>query len=236
MRRALRLVVVIGVLGLILFPVRAEQIKEIDWEALLPAEVTAIRQELQSLQVRLRTLSADERAAIPRVAAELSLRARIDRWQTPVDRLTAPERRILEEAPSVAYPEATAMWTEMSDAHRRLRDLDTVVNEDLDGSTVRLAGFLLPLEFDGDLVREFLLVPFVGACIHVPPPPPYQIVFVATSNGFMPDELYAPVTVSGVLSARSGQYDLFLEDGEAPIDVGYRIAAANVTPLEPERL
>ena len=54
----------------------------------------------------------------------------------------------------------------------------TSVVEELDGQTVRIPGYLLPLELIGDRVNEFLLVPYVGACIHVPPPPLNQIVSV----------------------------------------------------------
>ena len=45
------------------------------------------------------------------------------------------------------------------------------VNPLLDGLTVRLPGYVLPLEITGRKVTEFLLVPWVGACIHTPPPP-----------------------------------------------------------------
>jgi uncharacterized protein len=56
---------------------------------------------------------------------------------------------------------------------------DFNVNKSLEGATVRLPGFIVPLEGvkDGS-VSEFLLVPYFGSCIHVPPPPPNQIVYV----------------------------------------------------------
>src|ERR1700742_1362770 len=56
---------------------------------------------------------------------------------------------------------------------------DFNVNKSLEGATVRLPGFIVPLEAvkSGD-VSEFLLVPYFGSCIHVPPPPPNQIVYV----------------------------------------------------------
>lgn len=56
------------------------------------------------------------------------------------------------------------------------------VVEELDGQFVRLPGFMLPLDYGpGGVVESFLLVPYVGACVHVPPPPPNQIVYVDTS-------------------------------------------------------
>ena len=42
---------------------------------------------------------------------------------------------------------------------------------DLDGKRVRIGGYVVPLDFEATSVKEFLLVPFVGACIHVPPSP-----------------------------------------------------------------
>jgi hypothetical protein len=53
------------------------------------------------------------------------------------------------------------------------------VNPDLEGLTLRIPGFIVPLEENSEgLVTEFLLVSYFGACIHVPPPPPNQIVYV----------------------------------------------------------
>jgi len=70
---------------------------------------------------------------------------------------------------------------------------DKTLMPGLDGRDVKLPGYVLPLDFDGTLVKSFLLVPYVGACIHVPPPPPNQIVFVQLKGGFKSPELFAPV-------------------------------------------
>jgi hypothetical protein len=51
------------------------------------------------------------------------------------------------------------------------------------GQVARVPGFMIPLEDDAEMVSEFLLVPYVGACIHTPPPPPNQIVHVKVENG-----------------------------------------------------
>ncbi len=52
------------------------------------------------------------------------------------------------------------------------------VRNELNGSKVKIPGFVIPLEGDDKAVTEFLLVPYFGACIHVPPPPPNQIIYV----------------------------------------------------------
>ena len=95
---------------------------------------------------------------------------------------------------------------------------------------MRIPGYVLPLEFDGARVREFLLVPFVGACIHAPAPPPNQMVLVRTMESFEVSGLYEPVWVEGVLSTQGESRKLSLVDGRAPVDAGYSLGATEVTP------
>lgn len=52
-------------------------------------------------------------------------------------------------------------------------------NEKMDGQLIKIPGFIAPLDWEGDTeLKEFLLVPYFGACIHLPPPPPNQIIYV----------------------------------------------------------
>lgn len=76
--------------------------------------------------------------------------------------------------------------------------LATVVAS-LDGKRVHIGGYVVPLDFDAARVTEFLLVPFVGACIHVPPPPANQIVYVKAEKGFDVRGMFDPVWVTGIL-------------------------------------
>jgi uncharacterized protein len=69
----------------------------------------------------------------------------------------------------------------------------------LDGKRVRIGGYVVSLDFDATRVKEFLLVPFVGACIHVPPPPANQIVYVKSAEGFEVSGMFEPVWVTGTL-------------------------------------
>ena len=100
-----------------------------------------------------------------------------------------------------------------------------VVNE-LNGRFIRLAGYVLPLEFSDKGVDEFLLVPYVGACIHVPPPPPNQIVYVRTKHTIMADDLYRPVWVTGHIGIEATTRDLSLVDGSDSIPIGYTLKSA----------
>jgi hypothetical protein len=77
------------------------------------------------------------------------------------------------------------------------------VVEALDGQRVKIGGYVVPLDFDATKVKEFLLVPFVGACIHVPPPPPNQIVYVKSETGFDVKGSFDPVWVTGKMQTKA---------------------------------
>jgi uncharacterized protein len=83
---------------------------------------------------------------------------------------------------------------------------------ELDGKRVRIGGYVVPLDFDATTVKEFLLVPYVGACIHVPPPPPNQIIYVKTEKGFEIGGTFDPVYVTGTIKTAS-QYTGLAETG-----------------------
>ncbi|WP_340680951.1 DUF3299 domain-containing protein [Paraglaciecola sp.] len=88
------------------------------------------------------------------------------------------------------------------------QSIDAPVVQSLNGKLVKIPGFVVPLEGDNELTTEFLLVPYFGACIHVPPPPPNQIVYVKFSKGVPISNLYDAVWVTGTLSTASWQGDL----------------------------
>ena len=76
--------------------------------------------------------------------------------------------------------------------------MDFSVNKELDGVGVKLPGFIVPLDVGKDgLVSEFFLVPYFGACIHVPPPPPNQIVYVKMNKGIALDSIYEAYWITG---------------------------------------
>lgn len=77
----------------------------------------------------------------------------------------------------------------------------TKLNEALNGELIRLPGFIIPLEQSAEGVTEFVLVPYVGACIHTPPPPPNQLVLVRTATPWEGDTLWDAVWVEGRMRA-----------------------------------
>jgi hypothetical protein len=74
------------------------------------------------------------------------------------------------------------------------------VNPELNGKIVKIPGFIVPLDVAKDgTVSEFFLVPYFGACIHVPPPPPNQIVYVTTPKGIALDSIYEAYWITGTM-------------------------------------
>ena len=92
---------------------------------------------------------------------------------------------------------------------------------ELDGERVRIRGFAVPVAFDGAKVKEFLLVPYAGACIHVPPPPANQIVLIEAATPLdMDPSPFTVVTVTGTLRATALSTEL--------ASVGYLLTAERV--------
>lgn len=73
----------------------------------------------------------------------------------------------------------------------------TKLNEELDGAYIKMPGYVLPIEMSVAGVTSFIMVPYVGACIHTPPPPANQLVFVDSERPWPNDQLWDPVWVTG---------------------------------------
>ncbi|MEQ9694412.1 DUF3299 domain-containing protein [Shimia sp. SDUM112013] len=105
---------------------------------------------------------------------------------------------------------------------------NTQPNEELVGKEIKLAGYVLPLEFNGLRATEFLLVPTVGACIHVPPPPANQMVYVTYPKGVELTGLYDPVWIEGPLESEILNHDITYSDGAGEVTVSYKMVADSV--------
>ena len=105
-----------------------------------------------------------------------------------------------------------------------------MTNIKFQGQIVRIPGYALPLEHKDMGVKEFLLVPYVGACIHVPPPPPNQTVYVSLKEAYTVKDLYEPVWITGRLSIKTTNKSLSLVDGSAVIETAYMLDGITVGP------
>ena len=97
------------------------------------------------------------------------------------------------------------------------------LREELNGVLVKIPGYALPLQMENVGVTEFLLVPYIGACVHVPPPPANQLVMVNLEEPMVFNDLFEPVWVTGSLETSMSQI-------QGWIDIGYRMAADDVSP------
>ncbi len=89
----------------------------------------------------------------------------------------------------------------------QLGTFDTV--EDLDGVSIRLPGYIAPFEFDTNHRHtQFLFVPYMGACIHTPPPPPNQIIFVRANPATRIKDIWAPYWIEGTVSTETTENEL----------------------------
>jgi hypothetical protein len=111
-------------------------------------------------------------------------------------------------------------------------DSAATLSWNLEGKTVELAGYALPSDREGDLVYQFLLIPWTGLCSHVPPPPPNQAVLITLKEPYRLSETYETVSVTGVLKPALEKTQLFILDGVSVIESGYTIGSARVAPAD----
>lgn len=153
-------------------------------------------------------------------------------WAADVRELTWSEM-VPPDAPVATQPPAPmhdisqladALAAESAPAAKQQSPAAPVVQA-LDGQQVKLPGYIVPLEVSEEgRVTEFLLVPYFGACIHVPPPPSNQIVHVKSELGVLMDALYQPFWVEGPLQVKSSTSEL--------ADAGYQMDAEKIYPYE----
>ena len=87
--------------------------------------------------------------------------------------------------------------------------VSTKIVESMNNQAIRIPGFIVPLEYNKDSkIIEFFLVPFFGACIHVPPPPPNQIIYVRSEEGVEQKQLYDAYWISGKISTTLIENDM----------------------------
>lgn len=80
---------------------------------------------------------------------------------------------------------------------------------EMDGLEVRIAGYIVPVEVDADnRMSEFFIVPYFGACIHVPPPPPNQIILARLAEPIPVTEIYDAYWIEGRLKVEKVDNDI----------------------------
>ena len=101
------------------------------------------------------------------------------------------------------------MLDEINDIWNPVYDSNGIkLNQDLDGAYIKMPGFIIPFDVSAKGVSHFMLVPYVGACIHTPPPPANQLVVVNATDPWPGDQLWDPVWVTGVMRTQLQSTDL----------------------------
>jgi len=119
-------------------------------------------------------------------------------------------------------PEVSELYSKMQEEYN-----SAPVNEVLNEVEIRIPGFVTPLDYTDGIITEFLLVPNLGACIHVPPPPINQTVLVRTAegHGIKIEDSYDPIWVMGKIVTEGTTTEL--------ASAGYNIQEAIIEPYQP---
>lgn len=149
-----------------------------------------------------------------------------------LDLMPPEDQRALETMPEISHdsPETADGFSSQGGLRQREQSLPPVMYSSktvakLNGQRIRLGGYPVPLENDAQgRSTLFFLVPYPGACIHVPPPPPNQIVLVRYAKGISLDDIYAPLWVEGPLKIEAVSNDL--------ADAAYTMTATRVSLVE----
>jgi hypothetical protein len=115
------------------------------------------------------------------------------------------------------------------EALKKMRQMwdNAPINPLILGQSVRLPGYVVPLEDLATGIKEFLLVPYFGACVHSPPPPANQIVHVLLDKPAKNLRLMDVVWVSGPMSGTKTDSHMGV--------ASYRIDAKAVTPYSEKK-
>jgi hypothetical protein len=144
-------------------------------------------------------LAADPSAGGAKSDTAAKSEAREIRWDDLVPKDWDPIGKLREKSVGIlsdADPRAQELMRELREAW----DNAPTVPE-FEGARVKLPGFIVPLEETKAGLKEFLLVPYFGACIHTPPPPANQIVHVVAGRPVPGFRSMDAVWVSGTLRA-----------------------------------
>ena len=155
---------------------------------------------------------------------EAALAALYEDYFRSLDQRVRSSQTFLTQSPS-AGPISPGSIEEGSslDVMPQIGTFNTVT--DLDGLNVRMAGYIVPFDFDAKGGhREFLFVPYQGACIHTPPPPPNQMIHVTSAAEVMVPDIWGAYWLEGVIQIARRDTDLG--------DAAYSMKLSRLAPYE----
>jgi hypothetical protein len=146
-------------------------------------------------------------------------------------RLTA-RRKAAKDMLEINGQDVDALLAQRWDVARKRKIALMATNPALDKVEVTLSGYLIPAPQAPDGSYFGYLVPQVGMCSHLPPPPPNQLVRVRLLDDPKGQSLYVPVQVSGLLRIEASDNTIFILDGEARMISGWTLYANTVDRRE----
>lgn len=155
-------------------------------------------------------------------AADKAPRFRTATWEELVPKDWDP-MKLFRERTLIGIPEGSAKEQSLMREMRESWD-NAPTRSDLNGANIRLPGYVVPLEQSRGDIKEFLLVPYFGACIHSPPPPANQIVHVVLSKA-RPLRAMEAVWASGTLRTNRQASEMGMS--------GYSLDGFDVEPYKP---
>jgi len=199
----------------------AEVARELTWDDLVPAAAP--------LENPFAHLTEDQHYELTLIA-----RARADKKMGYITEVSPEYEDALEVTHKLKSEgiDVEGLLVKATEIGAEIEQRNQAVVRELEGQMIRMPGYALPLEYSEDGVKEFLLVPYIGACIHVPPPPPNQMVFVRLDQEFMAKDLYTPVWITGRMTVQQASRSLSFMDGQSQVATGYTLDGITVEPYE----
>ncbi len=207
----------VAALGVLASSALAERPVKLQWQDLVPTHSALVNP--------FAALTDDQRYQLGNVARIRSLMAA---GRLKSDSETREEGKQLSAKLTAQGLDVDALLAKYETFKAKITAQRSTVDAGLDGKAIKVPGYLLPLAFDEAGVSEFLLVPYVGACIHTPPPPRNQIIYIRAATPFKVKGLYTPVWVSGRMSTKPVKNELSYVDGRRQIEAGYSIRDAKI--------
>ena len=189
--------------------------REIEWKDLLSPQAAEIDDpfaELREDQLR-------------QLAQVVRIRNLLGRELIPAEGYSAQEEKRMVAELTAQGIDVEWILSQRERVTRERMERAEQVDENLAGQRIRIPGYILPLASNDDRrITEFLLVPWVGACIHTPPPPPNQMIYVSVPAGTEPRGRFSPIWLEGTIELKPSQHNLFLVDGSRQLSIAYAMS------------
>lgn len=198
---------------------RAQEVQTLSWRDLIPP--------LAPFDDPFLSLSVEQKRDLAWIARARARQASPD---TPDISQDEPLEAAVERLKS-AHVDIDGLLAKRSYVAEKRREVLESVNENLNGQLVEIAGYVLPLKIDIEKVTEFLLVPYVGACIHEPRPNANQTIRVTYPNGFDLKGRFEAVLIRGRIRIASSAPHIWLVDGGANVRTSYAFDAQAIEPF-----